>query len=493
MSETSDETLDNTKSESESGRKFKWRKYITILAIFILLLYLLSLVLLNTSWAKNKLTKKLQTKSNSEWVVGSILWVPFGDIELNDLETSMGQGGIKIKSISVKPSWVDLLSGSVELMEANVTEADVDIDLEWLKENLRAGEQIAVMPKSVIPPKPRPKPKPKPRQPDGKPIVKSPLKPIQKPASKPTPEERPTFDELPNRWLKAQKVSLTLRNGKNIIEKISDLSVSIPVAGKPFDGEIRFKLHGDEYIQKVSWDGQALSAKESAGKILDVNYRWKAACRLSQSGMPFAFQFVIPQQKLSHLLDKPNVHLNISSDKIAASFIINGSLRSPNTWRGILNAGTENTTITENQKTHKRINFDYTRLVGTIANGVIHIPAAEAIGHKTSILANGLIHKNLYSYGVVRLITNDESRKFFERLYHGTRFINIDESSHYFLFPLGTPDRRYCDLYLDGKINDLEIRHNRSDRWQSLNEAVKKLWEFKNNELQEDGLLEASQ
>jgi len=492
VSETSAKALGKTKPES--GRRLKWRRYLAFLAIFLLLIYLLSLVLLNTSWAKNKLTNRLHTKSNSDWQVGNVLWVPFGDIELNNLETRMGEGGIMIKSLSVKPSWSDLFSGSVNLMEATAKEAEVDIDLKWLRENLSNDEEIVGFPKPDSTPKPKPIPQPRPPRPDGNPTGNPPVRPIQKPVPKPVLVAKPKLDDQPNRWLKVEKMNLTLRNGKNIIERISDLSASIPFAGKPVDGEIRFKFLGEEHIQKVSWDGRGLSAKETAGNIFDVKHQWKATCKSSQPGMPFTFRFVVPQQRLNYMIDRPNVHLNISSDKIAANFMIRGSLRNPVTWRGLLNAGSENTTITENQKTHKRIEFDHTRLVGTIANGVLHIPTAEAIGHKTSILANGTVHKNLYSYGVVRLITNNESRGFFEGVYHATRLIHIDKKSSYHLFfPLDTPDRRYCDLYMDGKINDLEIRHNRSDRWQSFNEVVKKLWEFKNNELQEDGLLEASQ
>ncbi|MFT5906249.1 MAG: hypothetical protein ACI9E1_001856 [Cryomorphaceae bacterium] len=494
MSEISAKALEET--IPESGKRFKWRRYLAFLAIFLLLIYLLSLVLLNTSWAKNKLTNRLRTKSNTDWVVGGVHWVPFGDIQLNDLETSMGEGGVKIKSLSVKLSWVDLISGSVNLMEATVKEAEVDIDLKWLRDNLSNGEEIVELPKLDVIDKPNltaQPPAPLPKR-AGKSTAKTSSKPTQGPAPKPVLAEKPKFNDLPNRWLKVEKMNITLRNGGDVIETLSDLSASIPLAGKPVDGEIRLKFLGDEHIQKVSWDGMGLSAEELAGNIFDVKYQWKLACRSSQPGMPFVFRFTIPQQKLNHTLDKPNVHINISSDKIAANFIINGSLRTPNTWRGILNAGSKNTTITENQKTHKRINFDHTRLVGVIANGALHVPAAEAIGHKVSILANGSVLKNLYSYGVVRLITNDESRKFFEGVYHATRLIHIEKkSSYHLLFPLDTPDRRYCDLFVDGKINDLEIRHNRSDSWQSLNKMVEKLWNFKNNELQEDGLLETNQ
>ena len=491
MNETSAKALKKTRSVS--GRRFKWRRYLTFLAILFLLTYLLSLALLNSSWAKNKLTNRLHTQTNSAWELGNVLWLPFSDIELNNLETSIGEGGIKIKSLRVSPSWRELFSGSVYITEATVNEAEVDIDLKWLRENLSNDEVFIELPNPQVTPSPNPALQPQPARPDGSNTKKPKLKPTQKPAPKPVIAEKPKLEDLPNQWLKVKKVNLILRNGEHIIEQISDLSASIPFAGKPVDGGIRFQLLGNTYFQKVSWDGLGLSAEETAGKLFDLSFQWKVACKSSQPGIPFTFRFIVPQQQLNHTYDRPNTHFNISSDKIAANFIINGSLRNFKTWRGILNVASEKMTITENQKTHKHIDFDHTRLVGTIANGVLNVPVAEAIGHKISILANGSVHKNLYSYGVVRLITNNESRGFFEKVYHGSRLINIDRSSYHLLFPLNTPDRRYCDIYLDGKVSDLEIRHNRSDQWQSVNEVIKKLWDFKNHELQEDGLLEADQ
>lgn len=503
MPETSAITLEKTDSQSSSVTKggFKWRKYLTLFSIFLLLIYLLSLVVLNTSWVKSKFTDRLEAKSKSKWELGSVMWIPFGDIQLNDIETSMGEGGVKIKSLNVKPSWNDLFSGSVNLREATAKDAEVDIDLKWIRQNLSDLEETAVLPERDKPTKREPVPQPQPqppkvhKDPSGKPAPKPTGKPVLEPASKPevAVKKETEIDDLPNQWLKVENLNFTLRNGKEVIERVTDVSASIPIGGKPVDGDIKFNFLGHDHVQKVSWNGRSLMMEEKAGKLFDVNFHWAAVCNVRQSGVPFVFRFVIPQQKLNHKLDKPNVHVGLSSDKIAANFILNGSLRHPNTWRGILNAGSESTVIVENQKTHKKIEFDYTRMVGTIANGVIHIPVAEAIGHKMSILANGSIHKNLYSYGVLRLITNDESKTFFDRVYHATHLINIDQSRHHFFSPLDTPDRQYCDIYLDGKLTDLEARHHRSESWQPLNLALKKLLDFKNNELQEDGLLEAGQ
>ena len=489
------ETSTKAGSETQSVRKFKWRRYLAFLAIFVVLLYLLSLVLLNTSWAKDKITSRLSQKSNSDWEVGNILWMPFGDIELNDVQTTMGEGGVKIETLRVTPSWSELISGKLDLKGASATEAEIDLDLKWLKENLSNNNDILEVEQPSVIAKPRPQPQPVPQvNPNPpKPVQPNTGKPPVKPQPKPAVADEPKFNNIPNRWLKLKKINLTIRNGDKIIDKVSDISASIPYAGKPAEGDIKFTFQGSEHIQKISWDGKELSAEETSGKNFNVSYQWRAGSKISQPGMPFVFRFIVPKQKLSYTLDKPNLHVHVASETIAANFMLNGSLRSTKTWRGIFGAGTSKITVIENQKTHKRLEFDHTRMMGTISNGVISIPAAEAVGHKLSILGNGKVHKNLYSYGVVRLIANDEAYKTFERVYHATKIIHIrKKKAYHLLLPLGTPDRTYCDIHLDGKLTNLQMRHNHSDRWQPLNLALKKLLKFKNEELQEDGLLEDS-
>lgn len=498
---SSEKSKSKPKTKNKKKFKFTWRRFSAYFIILLVFLYLLSLAVINTSWAKTKLTNKLKAKTNSDWQVGSVLWIPFGDIKLNDLESSMGEGGIKIKSLNVQPSWNDLFSGSLDLHGMTASEAEVDIDIKWLKENLSRNEDalLSPTPPAAINPNLAKNPQnnrptnPQ-KDPSKNPSENTPVRPPQ-PNDKTTPQqapkkETPKIADLPNRWIKFNKMNITLRNGQDSIGTISNISASIPFAGKPTNGELKFEFLGEQSSHQLSWNGKELLANELAGDFMSVKHQWKIVCQPNQPGIPFSFQWIVPEQKLNHNLDQKNFHINITSDKIAANFVLRGGLRYLNTWRGIFNAGSKNTTITENQKTHKKIQFDHTRMVTTISNGKINVPAAEAIGHKISILANGTIHKNLYSYGVIRLITNEESKEFFDRVHHATWAIDINKEPHDFLEPLDTPDRLFCDIFIDGKLSELEIRHHRSEHWQALKPALKKLQNFKNSELEEDGLLE---
>lgn len=490
MTETSVITLEKT----TTNRGLRWRRYFFFFISFVFLFYLLSLIVINTSWAKNKLTNRLKAKTNTEWNVGNVLWVPFGNIGLNDLTTKMGEGGIHLESISVSPEWRELLSGSASFSEAAISKADVDLDLQWIKENLSEGDEIIQsLPLSDEQPK---KPVVKPKSPStGKPAE---VRPPARPESKPTQRdagaeklaEKLVENDTPNQWLRLDELNLTLRNGDFVAEEIFGISAVIPFAGKPADGELRVNFLNVEHGIKLKWNGRELSAGERMADFYGFSHQWKAVFRISQPGMPFIIRFIAPEQKLDQSIDKPNFHWNVKADVMAANIDLNGSLRNFNTWRGIMTVVAEKMVIKERQKIHKRVEFDNSRFLANLSNGMLKIPIAEAVGDEVSFLANGVIHKNLYTYGVLRLVTNDELSAFFQKVYKGSRFIEIVHKPFHFTLPLDTLDRRSCDIYLDGKLTNLDVRHERGDKWMRLNSAIHKLWDFKNNELKEDGLLE---
>lgn len=484
------DSLNTAIEKTKPNGKFRWRKYIILLLGILTVGYLLLLLVMNTSWGKNKLISPLNSKTKCEWRVGRILWNPFGNIEFNNLQTKMGGGEIMINSLNLSPSWRDLYSRKLKITEASIEAVEIDLDLNWLKKHT----QNVIQPSDTEHPKPHiiktQKTKPKKGRtntnPTGKPIAK----PSQGKPTKPIVKEIPKVDSRPNRWLNIKKMNLTLRNDGLIIGKIADITASIPYFGKPAEGSIQWEFENDKHTHKMQWDGRQVTMKEEKGKLMNLDYQWKVLFQRNHSSIPFALFANLPQQSLNYSLDYPNLHLRVSADELMGVITMNGDLKNPNTWRGLLNIVSNNLRISETQKTHKEIEFDKATFTGSMGQGRLHIPLAEAIGHKTSILANGVIQKNLYSYGVIRLIANKEAERFYERAYHGSKFITIDEHRHNLLTPLDTPDRKYCDFHIDGILTNLELCHNRGKSWKLLRKILQDLLEFKNDELNEDGLLE---
>lgn len=489
--------LKNTKKSKPSN---KWRKILVFFVFLSLVAYFISLFILNSTWFKNKISSKLQAKLpiQNEWEIGSISWFPFGKVNAHDLKTKMGAGGISLVSLEVTPSWSALFTGNILLEEVTIQGAHLDLDLRWLKENQqklthqKAQQQPPVKPvnkptdseKSAIT-----KTTGSQKKADEKQTAASQPKPKEKEASKVEVIPEPII-ETPNKWVKLDDLKFTLRNGETIIDHVNDIKLYIPIAGKPNDGEISYRFHSQQYTQKIHWDGKQLSAKNPSGKQFGLNYQWDLRCDIKKPGAPFNLNFTVPKQALTTKINQPNYHWSLNAASAQAVIRISGGLKSPNTWRGLIQAKANQLTVSEDQKTHKRVEFDTVKFIGNLSGGTLHIPVAEAIGYDLSIMSNGVIQNNLYSYGVLRIIGHDRSKAFFNRVYRATKLIDVGPRHAEFFRQLDTLDRAYCDLYFDGKLNELEVLHNRSEKWKEVMPVIKKLINFKDAELAEDGILE---
>jgi len=429
----------------------------------------------------------------------------------------MGQGGLEIASIAAQPSWSGLLLGNIELTEAKISDVNFELDAQWLKARLSESQTRYASPLSQINITKTKYPRSdenaeslkdlqlEPKDSSGLQIDSKSSKQLNK-TTQTTPQsnknqradtlaDKQAADRRPNRWLKFKNINITLKNDNDVMEKITDLSANIPFSGKPAQGALTYHFLGVEHTHTIRWNGKILIINELKGELAGVQYQWQLFCNPDQRNKSFQFRFSIPAQPISYDYDKPNMHFSFAADYAAASFILGGSLNNPRNWRGSIYAEAKELTITENQKIQRNIHFDFARCVGFIKNKVLSIPLAEALGHETTFLANGVIHNNLYGYGVVRVIANDESSKFFDEMYNGSyyngsRFIHINQHPHHFLMPLATPDRRYCDIFIDGQLPMVNLRHHRSEHWRQLSYVLRHLKGFKNRELAEDGILE---
>jgi len=62
-------------------------KPLLYLLVFLVLSYFVSLIILNTSSVTSKFTKKLDKATGETWEIGSVFWVPFGNIYCNQLKS----------------------------------------------------------------------------------------------------------------------------------------------------------------------------------------------------------------------------------------------------------------------------------------------------------------------------------------------------------------------------------------------------------------------
>jgi len=495
-------TINRNKKTKDPKHLTKWRKLATYFFVVCLLGYIASLFVLNSSWFKNKLTSKLKSKLPYEWQVEGITWVPFGSISINKLNASLGEGEIILDSIIVTPSWSGIFSGDLELNNIIIENGHLDLDLEWFKENQtqlprspQSSQKNQVLGEKTSTPKSTTKDlsgsSEKQNKKDSIPSTSSKPPPVE--IKNPKNAESSELSELlkkPNKWLELNHFAISVKHNGKTINLVKNINLKIPIAGKPTEGEVSCEIQGSTISQLVKWDGSTLHAEDLTGNKFGLNYQWQGACNINRLGFPFRFSFSIPPQKNHLVIDQPNIHWSIKAHEVSAQVQLSGGLKLPQSWRGLFLAHCKDFTISENQKTRKHEHFDSARLVANYSRGKLHVPTAEALGYNTSILANGVINNNLYSYGVVRVITNNKSRDFFNRVHRGTQAILVGPRRMEIFRRLDTPDRAYFDLYFDGSLTDLEMRHRLSDKWQKVQPVFQSLVNFKDGELEEDGILE---
>jgi len=492
-----EESLDDLELITEEPKKHKknWKKKFIYFTLFILLLYPLSLIVINTSWAKSKLTDKLAAKTGLEWQVGSIIWVPFGDVYVNDLNTvptSVGTadaGGISLESISISPIWSSLLSGDLVWNEIRLDGVNLDVERTWLEEMMKKSS-IASLPELKQSPKQAPPVKVKPENPDKKapPIAQRP-KPISPRKPKQEKKELAKKPETPEQTLIISGLNIKVRDKEKTWFQCDGISMNIPFSGKSRNGSISIvDESGKTENLPVIWDEKTVVIEKTGIELFGMKIDLKTRVNTISSSKMFAYQIIIHEQPYHYEIHRPNLNVVLNADHLQGQFIMSGSLLSPQTWNGFGGIQLSKFSIQETQKTMKKLEFDEVYARGRMLQGSLLIDDAAARSEELTFMANGVIRKDTYAYGVIRCVANEEQRIKLDRIYEGSHAISLDIGHHSLFDNLETPDRRYFDLHFDGKLANLEYKHKRGNKWASFNQCLKNLKKFKNNELKEDGI-----
>ncbi len=480
-------------SKEPNAHKKGWKKKVIYLLLFTLLLYPLSLLLINTPWVKSKITSKLAQKTGLDWQVGSITWVPFGDVYVNDLETVAVNedktGGISLELISVSPLWGRVITGDLVWDEIRLDGLELDVERAWLEEMIKKSSS-ANLPQLREEPKVAPPLKVEPIKPGEKdpPIAKHP-KPTAPTKIKPKKETIADEPEVPEQTLIVTGLNIKVRDEDSILFQSNSIALDIPFAGKSRNGSISMTSDtGDLEKIPVIWNEKNVLIDKGGIEILGIKIDLKTRINTFSKSPMFAYSINIIDQPYHYELHKPNVHVKLHAERIEGQFIMSGNLLSPQTWNGLGGIQFSKFSIQETQKTMAKLEFDEVYARGRMMQGSILVDDATARGDSLTFMANGVVSKNTYSFGVLRCIANEEYCKKLTGIYLGSRAIKIDTGTGPLFVDLQTPDRKILDLYFDGKLNNMEFKHKGNKQWQSLNQFFKALKKFKDDELKEDGI-----
>jgi len=182
--------------------------------------------------------------------------------------------------------------------------------------------------------------------------------------------------------------------------------------------------------------------------------------------------------------------VQVSAETVIGKAEVRGNAFRPKSWRGLGNIELERVSVKETQKTQSKLEFDRVVARGAIISGNLLLNHARAESDSLSFISNGVITNNGYSYGVLRCIADNEMSEKLRRIVNGAKLKGLDKEFNHLFANLETPDRKYFDVYLDGKLNSMEYNLGSSDEWLPLRSFIGYLISFKDKELLEDSLLE---
>ena len=489
MSDTIEEESigEQATSVSDDTPQSSWLRKIRNLVLLTLALYIISLLVINTSWFKNKITQKLAGKSGLEWEIGHVIWFPFSDVKISDIESKMGSGGLEVASLSVSPVWSKIFSGKLMWDEMLVDGVVVDVEQEWLIDNLKNYSQKNIPKLKPVQPKP-PKKKEETKVVGNNKPIKRPTKPSGQRVLKPKKKEIPTIPVGIDRWLKINNLSVRYRSKDKTAIELKNIAIEIPFSGKKAVGFLNLDQNGKSNKVPIHWNEKEVVINEDEIDLYGVKIQFKTKINPKGSSPIFVSQIDVKRQPLKYQIRKPNLKIDMAAENVAGRYILSGNLLSPQTWNGIGSIDLDKFSVQETQKTMKKLEFDKVYARARMLHGNLIIEDAQARSFDLNLMANGVVMKNTYLFGIVRCVATSAYKQSLQRIHHGTKAIKVNENSYHLLENLDNPDRHYFDIRVDGKLSDLEIKHNRADQWQKLKLCLDRFRNFKDNELKEDGL-----
>lgn len=280
-----------------------------------------------------------------------------------------------------------------------------------------------------------------------------------------------------------------------MLKEQKGVQISIPYSGPEAEGFVKFQV-GDAQAESpvtknipIVWKKGGLFIEDETFDLSGIKFNVDALLLIKHPAKLFVVQVKVLDQPFSLNSPIPNFDISIDAQHLRSEFKMNGSLSNPQSWLAQGKVFAEKIRVRENQKAQSKLEFDHTGAAFRFIGGKLIIERAEASSHELVILMNGVVQNNLFSYGTVRFIGTSVVANKLNRIYHGSRAIHLDHMRSVVLEPLDNPDRQFCDIRFDGKLTNLQVKHNRSDHWESFNEVIDALKEFKDKELEEDGLL----
>ncbi|WP_346188997.1 hypothetical protein [Rubritalea halochordaticola] len=489
----------------------RWlRRLICVLVLGPFVLFLLSNILLNSQWGRDKIASKLEQRTGYAWKIETANWTPDGKVHVYDAVADLDGGIMRVAQVDITPNVDEVVDGRLVFEELSIRQPELDVSVQWLREQVekRARDTSSVKPQENVEPRPPVQPRPpvvvappvKPTPVDkegadqreaGK--VVPPAQPSQKPEGKPKSvrvQPTPIIRVFPEAWVVVEGAKITLRDGEKVLLESGPINAKIPLGGDGKQGFVRCemaKLFDREYQTKIDvplvWKKDRMVINGEDLTFLGVHCRSQGEIKRVGQEFVMMMKLVIPDQEWTYDEELEGVHFTGNAKHLAGTAILEGRLLKPVQWRGLCKIIARETELQEHHR-NSVAHFDHLLLESALMHGRLQIYQLEAVSDEVALLGNGVLQMDGYMYGVMRLLTSPGKAAWVDSLSEGAKLF---PNKHYGVMTwFQNRDRKHVDVQVDGMLWQPLVRIENICEWEPLMPRIKRLVDFVHDEHLED-------
>ena len=473
----------------------------------IFLLFTLGNIALNSQWTKNYLSGVVEQKTGEVWKIGTLNLAPNGVLHAYAIESQLGDGGVLVKHVSVKPNYAMALKKRLRFSEIHIEQPEITLTDAWILNKLETEVQEAVeepvvaaieanknLEREVVVGSAEPVDEVGDSgETSGHPAAVVVKKKIEvKPNESSIPVGNNDPEDIHESWLRVRDAKLKIVSKYGDILIIDGVDADLPVGGKDLTGVVAWEglsVLDRELVKggaiKIEKKGPILSMKETEVDFFGIKLQPDIYLGQSPQGPAFHIDMHIPEQRVEELFSHLDLTVGLSVDNIAGRMQITGLVKHPSTWRGIADVRALDIEAKEGHR-GTTAHFDSFLFQSSLDRGVVRSPNIQLRGEEVTLMSNGVLRMNGDGYGVVRLIMLPEKSSWIDKLARGSGFFGGLRGAA--MQPLDTKDLYYMDLKVDGSILSPMMMLDKKTDWQPLWPAINRLQSFIKEERLEEKL-----
>ena len=481
--------MKNVRITSAGITLVRWLVAPSLVLLVVLLIF--SNLVLQTRAVRDWTSNKLERRLGFDLRIRSLSWTPWTGIQVRNLlaeipDTGNGSRGhlrpLYELDIDVEISFGALLSGKLQVREICVRRGVVALPLEL--PSLLPGEPERIEDRrSDLAGGKKGDGKEKPSQPRPGRMLEPEERPVAMRENVRSPVH-PTVRLIIDRC-DVEVYSIYGQGAQGL--RMRNLRGELPLRGKDAEGWIscdEIALGGKTLMEGLEvplfWSRPFLQLPARTFDWKGQSLQAEGYCRMV--GIPnFSVNISVPAGPMGPVAITPGSSLEIKAEALQVDGFLQGTLTALDTWWGNFEAEAHSLMVSSKRGESRK--FEYGQAISSLRGGTLRVMDARLQSEQLSFLGNGVIVPDGRLRGVVRVVADPSHAEMLTRFAVGAMLTGGWTRS--WLAPLGTPDRQFRDLHMEGTLRRFMIDVGRSREEMEIRQIWDRVSTFLQGEMRE--------